>query len=74
MLGIYVARLSGVIIWRIRAHKFVMASIVGSLKLMDRKLREEVAVKGQRIRRLLSEPETLKKVSSVMWPDLKKSF
>lgn len=43
-----------------------MASIVGSLKLMDRKLREEVAVKGQRIRRLLSEPETLKKVSSVM--------
>lgn len=32
--------------------------------MMDRKLREEAAVKSQRIRRLLSKPETLKKVSS----------
>ena len=29
---------------------------------MDIKLREETAVKSQRIRRLLSKPETLKKV------------
>lgn len=29
---------------------------------MDTKLREEAAVKSQRIRRLLSKPETLKKV------------